>query len=139
MSKTLTASGQCLCKAVTLKTSSLSANMGTCHCGMCHKWTGGPWFVSNCAQDLTIEGQENVAVFRSSDWAERTFCKKCGTHLFYKLLPNSTYYVSTGVLNSAEFVFDHQIFIDKKQKYFSFSEKTNDMTEAEFLKMFGGQ
>ena len=33
-------------------------------------------------------------------------------------------------------VFDHQVFIDEKPSFYSFANKTNDMTGAELLKKF---
>jgi len=41
-----------------------------------------------CADTVSFAGEENVAVYKSSDWAERGFCKQCGTHLFYRFHGN---------------------------------------------------
>ena len=35
---------------------------------------------------LKIEDTTHLGVYRSSDWAERCFCNKCGTVLFYRLV-----------------------------------------------------
>ena len=32
-----------------------------------------------------------------------------------------------------DFTLDHQVFIDKKPDFYSFANKTNDMTEAELF------
>jgi hypothetical protein len=40
----------------------------------------------------------------------------------------------TGILDEEkEFVFDHEIFIEEKPSFYSFSNKTNEMTGKEFL------
>ncbi|MEL6495943.1 MAG: GFA family protein [Cyanobacteria bacterium J06623_7] len=79
-----------------------------------------------------------VRRFPSSEWAERGFCSKCGTHLFYWLKQNNHYYVPVGIFERQDnFVFDHQIFIDRKPEYFAFANDTSNMTEAEVLTMFG--
>ncbi|HEY9771236.1 MAG TPA: hypothetical protein V6C71_22530 [Coleofasciculaceae cyanobacterium] len=38
--------------------------------------------------------------------------------------------------HSEDFVFDHQIFIDEKPEYYSFANKTKNMTGEEVLLMF---
>ncbi len=35
------------------------------------------------------------------------------------------------------FVFDNQVFIDKKPSFYSFTNKTNDLTEAEVFEKYG--
>jgi len=32
----------------------------------------------DCGEDVAFEGEENISVFSSSEWAERGFCNKCG-------------------------------------------------------------
>lgn len=79
-----------------------------------------------------MDGEENISVFDLSAWAERGFCKKCGTHLFYRIKQTPQYIVAAGLLDGdASFVFDHQVFIDEKPAYYEFSNKTKDMTGAE--------
>ena len=69
--------------------------------------------------------------------AERGFCKKCGSHLFYRLKQNNQHYIPVGIFdNSQDFVFDHQIFIDEKPEYYSFANETKNMTGEEVLLMF---
>ncbi len=51
--------------------------------------------------------------------AERGFCKKCGSHLFYRLKQNSQYYIPVGIFDNDEgLVFEHQVFIDEKPEYY---------------------
>ena len=136
MSDLKSAEGQCLCGSIHLKTSSMKPNLGACHCGMCRRWSGGPFLAVDCGTDLQVEGQEHLGVFNSSDWAERAFCKKCGTVLFYKLKEANQYIVSSEAFNEKDLNFDHQIFIDEKPKYYDFSNQTKDMTGAEVFAAF---
>jgi len=86
----------------------------------------------NCGTDVSFEGEENISVFNSSAWAERGFCNKCGSHLFYRLKESKQYIMLAGRFDDQEmFVFDNQVFIDKKPSFYSFTNKINDMTEAE--------
>lgn len=46
--------------------------------------------------------------------------------------------VPVGLFDDQEtFIFESQVFIDKKPAFYSFSNKTNDMTEAEIFEMYG--
>ncbi len=85
MSDVIVGSGSCLCGATLITAKSISKNVGACHCSMCRKWSGGPLMAVDCGTDVSFEGEENISVFKSSEWAERGFCNKCGSHLFYRL------------------------------------------------------
>lgn len=130
--------GKCLCGAVTVSVEKLSEKVGVCHCTMCRKWSGGPWLALECNGAVSWEGEENIATYHSSDWADRGFCKKCGTHLFYKLKAvHSQYFMPVGLFDQeARYRLDHQIFIDEKPEFYNFSEKTQDMTGAEVFAKF---
>ena len=137
MSNLNIAKGSCLCRAVRLSTTSMSKNVGACHCGMCRNWGGGPLLVVDCESDVNFSGEENIGVYQSSQWAERGFCKQCGSHLFYKLKQNNQYFIPVGLFENCEgLVFDHQVFIDEKPKYYCFANETNDLTGAELFAQF---
>ena len=132
--------GSCLCGAVRINAENTSINVGACHCGMCRRWGGGPLMAVDCGTEVSFEGEENITVFNSSDWAERGFCNKCGSHLFYRLKEIQQYIIPVGLFdNDVEFVFDHQIFIDKKPSFYRFANKTNDKTEAEVFAKYTSQ
>ncbi len=126
------ASGSCLCGAVQITTKSLDNHLGACHCGMCRRWGGGPLMAVDCGQEVSFRGEENISVFNSSDWAERGFCKQCGSHLFYRLKESKQYVMPVGLFgDDKSFVFSHQIFIDRKPPFYRFADKTEEMTEKE--------
>ncbi len=132
MSETSVGKGHCLCGKVKVTASKMGHNIGSCHCDMCRRWTGGPLLAVDCGSDVSFEGKENVGVYDSSDWAERGFCKHCGTNLFYRLIESDQYIMPVGIFDGDEgFIFDHQIFIDKKPAYYCFSNETQNMTGAE--------
>ena len=85
-----------------------------------------------CGLDVTIDGEEFVSVYDSSAWAERGFCSKCGTHLFYRLKESRQHMVPVGLLEDDEqLIFESQVFINAKPGFYKFSNKTQDMTGAE--------
>lgn len=93
----------------------------------------------DCGPDVTFEGEDNISVFSSSEWAERGFCKLCGSHLFYRLKQNHQYFMAAGVFDDeTKLVLDHQVFIDQKPAYYCFANETQDLTEAEVFAQFGG-
>ncbi|MBT4763235.1 MAG: GFA family protein [Bdellovibrionaceae bacterium] len=136
MEKTKPAKGSCLCGSVTVKASAMNTDLGVCHCGMCRKWSAGPFLAVDCGTEVKIEGEDSLGIYNSSDWAERVFCKKCGTNLFYRLKETQQHMVSSEIFNEPELNFDHQIFIDEKPNYYSFSNETKNMTGAEVFEAF---
>jgi hypothetical protein len=76
--------------------------------------------------------------FNSSEWAQRSFCSKCGTHLLFKTKDESYFGVAVGALDSqAGLKMGMHIFIDKKPDYFDFTGDAPRLTEKEFLEMVG--
>ena len=134
MSNRLEAKGSCLCGAIHIVARTVDPQVGTCHCKTCRQWTGGPLFVAECGTEVTLEGQENITIFNSSEWAERGFCQTCGTHLFYRLKENQQHFIPVGLFADNEaFIFDHQVFIDEKPGFYSFANETHNMTGAELF------
>ncbi|OWY69010.1 aldehyde-activating protein [cyanobacterium TDX16] len=137
MSNEIMAKGSCLCGAVSLSTTSFDRHIAACHCSMCRKWGGGALLAVECGSDVSFKGEENVGIYQSSEWAERGFCKKCGSHLFYRLKQNHQYYIPAGIFDNDEgLVFEHQVFIDEKPAYYSFANETKNMTGAELFAQF---
>ncbi len=124
--------GRCLCGQVEVSAPGMSPKVAACHCSMCRRWAGGPLLAVECGSDVSFAGEEHIAVYDSSAWAERGFCRNCGTHLFYRLKDSKEYIVPVGLFDDAEgLVFDAQIFIDEKPAYYRFADKTHDLTGAE--------
>lgn len=132
-----TISGACLCGAVKIKATPPKKVFDACHCSMCRKWAGGPVLTIEAGDHSEMSGQESIAVYSSSDWAERGFCKHCGSHLFYRLKNSNFCNFSAGLFKEAEnFKFHVQIFIDSKPACYEFANKTEMMTEAEVIAKF---
>jgi len=88
----------------------------------------------NCGTDVTFDGDDNVKVYASSDWAERGFCRQCGTHLFYRFKANGKYAVPIGLFEEDKHLeFTHQVFVDERPSYYNFSNDTKDMTGPELI------
>ncbi|MBL4851705.1 MAG: GFA family protein [Gammaproteobacteria bacterium] len=129
--------GQCLCGAVTVKVASAETKLGACHCNMCRRWAGGLLLAIDCGTQVSFNGEDNISVYDSSEWAERGFCKQCGSNLFYRLKDNQQYMMPPGLFDGFDsLTFDHQIFIEEKPDYYDFANDTHNMTGAEVFAAF---
>jgi len=138
LSKTHEMQGRCLCGAVSIVARTASKTVGACHCKMCRRWSGGPLFAVDCGVEASIEGEDKINVFDSSEWADRGFCSRCGTHLFYRLKQTGQLMVPAGLFDDdSRLEFEHQVFIDEKPGYYTFANKTHDMTGAEVFALYG--
>ena len=132
MGETIKASGSCLCGAISITANTQHSTVGACHCSMCRKWGGGPLMAIDCGTDVEFSGADNISVYDSSPWAERGFCKQCGSHLFYRLKDTGQHLMTPGLFESRDdLIFDHQVFIDEKPRWYNFSNETHNMTGAE--------
>lgn len=137
MVETIAAKGQCVCGAVSFTTDNMSTSVGACHCKMCRQWGGGPFMEVDCGTEVVYMGEENIGIFNSSDWAERGFCKQCGTHLFYRLKEMNLHIIPVGIFDDGiDFVFEKQVFYEEKPHYYQFLNDTENMNGDELIEQF---
>src|SRR6476469_9535498 len=76
--------GGCQCGAIRYALYSEPDRAGICHCRMCQKSVGGPFKAwANVRMENFAWTRGEPARFRSSSAAERGFCARCGTPLFF--------------------------------------------------------
>lgn len=127
------ATGHCLCGAVTFDAADVQTEIHACHCGMCRRWSGGPAFAAGVGK-VTFAGEENLSRFDSSEWAERGFCKRCGTNMFYRLKEADQYVLWVGTFDDqSPFTFAGEIYIDEKPPVYDFAGDHPRLTGEEFL------
>lgn len=118
-------SGGCLCGAVRFDAVNVPDSYGVCHCESCRRWTGSALLeVSVKTDDLTWHGSEHIARRAFSDWAERAWCKECGTALFFRHTKRDQWFGGTdlplGLFDDPNgFTLSHEIFIDHKPDSFA--------------------
>ena len=92
--------GGCQCGAVRYALLSEQTNASICHCRMCQK-AFGSYFAPLTGvppRDLSwVRG--SPATFRSSEAAERGFCRDCGTPLTFRYVDKDRICVSLGSLD----------------------------------------
>ncbi len=92
--------GGCLCGAVTYRIDGPMRDVVACHCGQCRKTSGH--YVSATAvraEDLTVTEDGALNWFRSSEAAERGFCRVCGSSLFWRRMGGDEVSVMAGGLD----------------------------------------
>lgn len=126
-------SGRCLCGAVTFTAEQVEHHNHACHCGMCRRWSGGAGFLGAACTGVTFAGEpDQLGRYASSNWAERGFCRRCGTTLFYFLNPTRSYTMSVGAFDDqSPFRLTREIFIDKKPPGYAFAGDHERWTEEE--------
>jgi hypothetical protein len=136
MTEELNFEGKCMCGAIKFSATAKKPRVVACHCDMCRRWSAGPFMAVNC-QTVAFESQENIGRIRSSDWAERGFCTKCGSNLFYHIVESSDYQIAAGLLDDqSKLRMSLQVFTDSKPEFYEFANETKMMTGAEVIAMF---
>lgn len=134
----MSATGSCLCGAVTFSAEEVEPHFHACHCGMCRRWNGGPAF-GIVASGVSFTGEESLTRFASSEWAERGFCSRCGSNLFYFLKPAGQYVIWMGAFDDdSAFELTGEIFIEDKPRAYDFAGEHPRMTGEEFIASIGG-
>ena len=130
-------SGGCLCGAVRFTAAPRDHDLGACHCGMCRRWSAGPFLALECGGTVKVEDATRLGVYRSSDWAERCFCnsaeRRCSIGWSARISMRCRPRRST---TQTGFAFTSQIFVDEKPAYYDFANKTKNMTGPEVFAAF---
>lgn len=122
------ADGHCLCGAVRFHATDLPGTVSICHCEMCRRWTGSALIeVSVTEANVTWQGADHIATRQSSAWAERAWCRDCGTPLYYRNIEggafSGTYDIPLGLFDDPNgFRISHEIYIDHKPDSFAFAD-----------------
>ncbi|WP_245188920.1 GFA family protein [Mameliella alba] len=138
-------SGGCMCGAVRFTARDVPAQAGACHCEMCRRWTGSALIgVTVPLVNVTWEDETHLGRIQSSDWAERGFCTRCGSGMFFRVTMESAYSgdleLPIGVFDEADgFEMTNEIYIDVKPDSFAYEGQAGRklMTRAECHAKFG--
>ena len=111
--------GHCLCGEVQVSVRGLSDEMSACHCGMCTRWSGSvQMFI--LAPEAGVEVTGPVKTYRSSWFAERAWCDRCGSALWLRNVDGpetGNYEFAPGLFeNAAGARLTHVIYADRAPK-----------------------
>ncbi len=100
---------------------------------MCRRW-GGAFYSALSATSFDIEGEDSVRAYRSSDWAERAFCRICGSNLWFRFLPTGNRSFLAGLFSDADaFPTEREIFVDEKAAWCDMSGDHPKLTGEETI------
>lgn len=134
--------GQCLCGATTFEVELQNHDVHVCHCGFCRRQTSGVIMTLDIQPNsLKFIQQDHLAVYVSSDWAERGFCKQCGTNLFWRMKDHSYCNINVFSLNESpkDLKIDMEIYIDSKPEFYNFENSSKKLTEADVIALFNDE
>jgi hypothetical protein len=104
---------------------------------MCQRFSGGVYLAVQVeAAAMKFTSDETLATYKSSDWAERGFCSRCGSSLFYRVtMPGAMegqLHIGLGSLDDTSGIdFQGEIYADQKPGAVAFAGEFNSMTQAE--------
>ena len=135
--------GGCLCGAVRFSAKNVPVAVGACHCEMCRRWTGSA-LIGVTVPTGAIAWRGEPAVIRSSDWAERGFCPRCGSGLWFRVTLEGQWFGNTelplGIFDDANgFEITNEIYIDHKPDSWAYEGQAERrlLTRAECVEKFG--
>lgn len=74
--------GGCLCGQVRWRASARPANVRVCHCRLCQRATGAPFFARAIFLEGVFDWSGDVTRWATSARVERLSCARCGTPMF---------------------------------------------------------
>jgi hypothetical protein len=81
----MSATGGCLCGGVRYAVNGPLREVIACHCSQCRRWSGNYVAATRAlTADLAFTTAGTLAWHPSSDAAERGFCSRCGSNLFWR-------------------------------------------------------
>jgi len=112
--------GGCLCGAVRYEIDGPMRKVVYCHCEQCRKTSGH--FVAATAVDigdLNITCDDGLKWYRSSDIAERGFCRVCGSSLFWAPAHGKYMAIMAGALDTPTGLTSREhIHVEDKSDYY---------------------
>ena len=82
-----TATAHCLCGEVSVQASLPSKWVAHCHCNLCRRAHGAAfvtWVGMEATRCVTSDTHGHLCWYASSPGAERGFCSRCGSMLFFR-------------------------------------------------------
>jgi len=130
--------GHCLCGAVQLEGRG-QPKIEICHCDMCRRWHGSPAMAVSFEGGVHVQsGNDAIKAYQSSEWAERAFCTKCGTTLYYHLIgEEQVHSAQAGLFELPDgLTIQEEIFVDEQPDYYRFDSDAPRISSAEMFERF---
>jgi hypothetical protein len=134
--------GGCLCGAVRYTIDTENTGLSGCSCEQCRRHTGSLLVALDMPYEAVTFTKGRPAVYTSSSWAERGFCRDCGSTLFYRVtsgkMAGSTS-MAAGTLDSLEGMrVEHEVFADGAGGAYALAGEHERLSGEETMKKYGG-
>jgi hypothetical protein len=118
-----TTHGSCMCGAVHYRVNGPLRPIIACHCIQCRKSSGHYVAATACpTEDLHIDG-DTLQWYASSSEAERGFCRRCGSNLFWRRIgANSTSIWAGSIDGPTGLQIAQQMFASSKGDYYDLTD-----------------
>lgn len=116
--------GSCLCGTVRWRVRGELRPVIACHCGQCRKMSGHFWAATSASHDqFELTGKEEPAWYRSSEAAERGFCRKCGSTLFWQPTGEARIAIAAGSIDGPSGLeTSEHIYVANKGDYYEIGD-----------------
>ncbi|MFZ5670197.1 MAG: GFA family protein [Pseudomonadota bacterium] len=114
----------CLCGAVKVTVEGDLAEPDACHCSLCRKQSGHFWASTDIPREkVTIEGEDSVRWYQSSEKVRRGFCRTCGAFLFWDVPGRSRLAIAMGAFDGPTGThLGKHIFVADKGDYYDIAD-----------------
>jgi hypothetical protein len=133
-----------MCGAVRFSARLTTLTCGVCHCEMCRRWTGSALVsVFVPVGNVAWQGEDAITLIQSSPWAERAFCNRCGSGLYYHVTAENEHAANLtlpiGIFDDPDgFHMRREIYIDEKPDTFAYAGTGRTlMTRQQCIDEFG--
>ena len=137
------ATGGCLCGAVRFAARDVPLTVGVCHCEMCRRWTGSALIGVTVPTGSVSFSGDALTVMQTSDWAERAFCGRCGSGVYFRVTMEGDWFGNTelpvGLFDDPDgFEITNEIYIDHKPDSYAYAgqETRRLLTRADCVEKF---
>jgi hypothetical protein len=116
--------GRCFCGGVEFSVAGPLRSVVYCHCKMCRRISGHIVAATACAlPNLSITTSDHLRWFQSSAEAQRGFCGRCGSNLFWKPASGTHVSIMAGALDDPTGLRGvMHIFVADKGDYYSLDD-----------------
>lgn len=113
--------GRCLCGGVEFSITGPLRPVVYCHCKICRRSSGHFVAATACAvSHLILHRADTLQWYRSSEQAQRGFCRECGSNLFWRPESGTHMSIMAGVLDDPIGVSGAaHIFVHSKGDYYT--------------------
>jgi hypothetical protein len=116
--------GSCLCGAVRFQVEGELHAPDACHCSICRRWSGHVWASTDLQRAaVTIQGEDKVTWYRTSDKVRRGFCSVCGSVLFFDPIYKDFFAIAMGAFDKPTGTrLAKHIFVADKGDYYDIAD-----------------